>query len=79
MKIRSTTILTVRHKGQVAIGGDGQVTLGTAIMKGDALKIRRLGEGEVICGFAGSAALPAKPQASTMAREMSRSLMRAPP
>jgi ATP-dependent HslUV protease subunit HslV len=56
MKIRSTTILTVRHKGQVAIGGDGQVTLGTSIMKGDALKIRRLAEGKVICGFAGSAA-----------------------
>jgi ATP-dependent HslUV protease, peptidase subunit HslV len=56
MKIRSTTILTVRHKGQVAIGGDGQVTLGTSIMKGDALKIRRLAEGKVICGFAGAAA-----------------------
>ena len=56
MKIRSTTILTVRHKGQVAIGGDGQVTLGTAVMKGDALKIRRLAEGKVICGFAGAAA-----------------------
>jgi ATP-dependent HslUV protease subunit HslV len=56
MKIRSTTILTVRHKGQVAIGGDGQVTLGTAVMKGDALKIRRLTEGKVICGFAGAAA-----------------------
>jgi ATP-dependent HslUV protease subunit HslV len=56
MKIRSTTILTVRHKGQVAIGGDGQVTLGTAVMKADALKIRRLAEGKVICGFAGAAA-----------------------
>jgi ATP-dependent HslUV protease subunit HslV len=56
MKIRSTTILTVRHKGQVAIGGDGQVTLGTVVMKGDALKIRRLAEGKVICGFAGAAA-----------------------
>jgi ATP-dependent HslUV protease subunit HslV len=56
MKIRSTTILTVRHKGQVAIGGDGQVTLGTAVMKGDALKVRRLAEGKVICGFAGAAA-----------------------
>jgi ATP-dependent HslUV protease subunit HslV len=56
MKIRSTTILTVRHQGKVAIGGDGQVTLGSAIMKADAMKIRRLAEGKVICGFAGSSA-----------------------
>jgi ATP-dependent HslUV protease subunit HslV len=56
MKIRSTTILTVRHKGQVAIGGDGQVTLGSAVMKADAMKIRRLAEGRVITGFAGSSA-----------------------
>jgi ATP-dependent HslUV protease, peptidase subunit HslV len=56
MKTRSTTILTVRHRGHVAIGGDGQVTLGTAIMKGDAVKIRRLMEGKVITGFAGSSA-----------------------
>ncbi len=38
----STTILTVRHQGVVAIGGDGQVTLGNTIMKADAVKIRRL-------------------------------------
>ncbi len=56
MKTHSTTILTVRHQGKVALGGDGQVTLGTAIMKGDAVKIRRLMEGKVITGFAGSAA-----------------------
>lgn len=56
MKTRSTTILTVRHRGSVAIGGDGQVTLGTAVMKGDAVKIRRLLEGRVITGFAGSSA-----------------------
>jgi len=56
MKTRSTTILTVRHGGQVAIGGDGQVTMGSAIMKGDAVKIRRLMEGKVITGFAGSSA-----------------------
>ncbi len=56
MKIRSTTILTVRHKGQVAIGGDGQVTLGTAVMKADAMKIRRLADNRVITGFAGSSA-----------------------
>jgi ATP-dependent HslUV protease, peptidase subunit HslV len=56
MKVRSTTILTVRHKNKVAIGGDGQVTLGTAVMKADAVKIRRLAEGKVVCGFAGSSA-----------------------
>src|SRR6201987_3354410 len=56
MKSHSTTILTVRHKGKVALGGDGQVTLGTAVMKADAVKIRRLAEGKVICGFAGASA-----------------------
>ena len=56
MKTHSTTILTVRHRGKVALGGDGQVTLGTAIMKGDAVKIRRLMDGKVITGFAGAAA-----------------------
>ena len=56
MKVRSTTILTVRHKGQVALGGDGQVTMGSAIMKADAVKIRRVSEGRVITGFAGSSA-----------------------
>jgi ATP-dependent HslUV protease subunit HslV len=56
MKTRSTTILTVRHKGTVAIGGDGQVTLGSAVMKGDAMKIRRLLDNRVIVGFAGGTA-----------------------
>ena len=56
MKIRSTTILTVRHQGRVAIGGDGQVTLETAIVKADSVKIRPLMDGKVICGFAGSGA-----------------------
>ena len=56
MKIRSTTILCVRHGGQVAIGGDGQVTLGDAVMKADALKIRRLLDDRVIVGFAGGTA-----------------------
>jgi ATP-dependent HslUV protease subunit HslV len=55
-KFRSTTILTVRHKGQVAMGGDGQVTMGSAIMKADAMKIRRVGDNRVLTGFAGSAA-----------------------
>src|SRR5580698_4746926 len=56
MKFRSTTILTVRHRGVVAMGGDGQVTLGSAIMKADAMKIRRLADNRVIVGFAGSSA-----------------------
>src|SRR5581483_10475648 len=55
-RVRSTTILAVRHKGGVAIGGDGQVTLGNVVMKGDARKIRRLHEGRVLVGFAGAAA-----------------------
>lgn len=56
MKTRSTTILTVRWRGTVAIGGDGQVSLGQSIMKADANKIRRLHDGKVITGFAGSSA-----------------------
>ena len=56
MKIHATTILTVRHKGTLAIGGDGQVTLGNSVMKADATKIRRLRDGNVLCGFAGSSA-----------------------
>ena len=55
-RFRSTTILAVRHKGQVAVGGDGQVTLGQVVMKGDAHKIRRLYNGQVLVGFAGAAA-----------------------
>lgn len=56
MRTRSTTILTVRHKGVVAMGGDGQVTVGNTIMKADAVKIRRLMDGKVITGFAGTTA-----------------------
>jgi len=51
-----TTILTVRREGKVAIGGDGQVTLGSSVMKADANKIRKLLDGQVITGFAGSTA-----------------------
>ena len=56
MKTHSTTILTVRRGDRVALGGDGQVTLGTSIVKADAVKIRRLLEGRVLTGFAGSSA-----------------------
>lgn len=55
-KIRSTTICGVIHNGQAAIGGDGQVTLGNAVVKHNSLKIRKLLGGKVLCGFAGSAA-----------------------
>ena len=56
VRTRSTTILTVRHKGQVAIGGDGQVTYGDTILKADTRKIRRILDGKVLIGFAGSTA-----------------------
>ena len=55
-RIRSTTILAVRHQGQVALGGDGQVTLGNVVMKSDAHKIRKLQQGRVLVGFAGASA-----------------------
>jgi ATP-dependent HslUV protease subunit HslV len=55
-RLRGTTILAVRHKGGVAVGGDGQVTLGNVVMKGDARKVRRLFGGKVLAGFAGAAA-----------------------
>ncbi|MBT4863599.1 MAG: ATP-dependent protease subunit HslV [Planctomycetaceae bacterium] len=53
---RSTTILTVRHKGKVAIGGDGQVTYGESILKSDTCKIRWMLDNKVLVGFAGSTA-----------------------
>jgi ATP-dependent HslUV protease, peptidase subunit HslV len=55
-RLRATTILAVRHKGGVAVGGDGQVTLGNIVMKADAHKIRRLHGGKVLTGFAGASA-----------------------
>ena len=51
-----TTILTVRKGGSVVIGGDGQVSIGQTIIKGNARKVRRLGKGDVIGGFAGATA-----------------------
>lgn len=55
-EFRGTTILSVRRDAQVVIGGDGQVSLGNTVMKGNAKKVRRLFKGEVIAGFAGSTA-----------------------
>ena len=54
--IRSTTILSVRKEGHCVVAGDGQVSLGNTVMKQQAKKVRRMGEGAVIGGFAGSAA-----------------------
>jgi len=51
-----TTILSVRKGGTVVIAGDGQVSMGATIVKANARKVRRLGKGEVICGFAGATA-----------------------
>jgi ATP-dependent HslUV protease subunit HslV len=56
MRIRSTTILAVRRDGQLAIAGDGQVTLDKIVMKHGARKVRKIASGKVVAGFAGSAA-----------------------
>ena len=56
MKIRSTTIISVRKGDDVVVAGDGQVSLGNTVMKHNAQKVRRLYNGEVICGFAGATA-----------------------
>ncbi len=55
-EIRSTTVLCVRHGGQVALGADGQVSMGNTIVKAKAAKVRTLAGGRIIAGFAGSAA-----------------------
>jgi ATP-dependent HslUV protease subunit HslV len=56
MRIRSTTIVAVRRDGSLAVAGDGQVTFDKTVMKHKARKIRRVGDGKVLAGFAGSAA-----------------------
>ena len=55
-QFHATTVLCVRKDGRVAMGGDGQVTLGNTVMKSHAMKIRRLADGEVLAGFAGAVA-----------------------
>jgi ATP-dependent HslUV protease subunit HslV len=52
----ATTIVAVRHRDRVAIGGDGQVTLGDTVIKGSAQKVRKLRDGRILAGFAGSVA-----------------------
>src|SRR3954466_15662100 len=55
-RVRSTTILAVRRDGKVALGGDGQVTVGETVMKSNAQKVRLLRGGKLVAGFAGAAA-----------------------
>ncbi len=55
-QFRGTTILSVRRNGKVIVGGDGQVSMGNTVMKGNARKVRRLYDGRVIAGFAGGTA-----------------------
>ncbi len=55
-RLYGTTILAVRRDGRVAVGGDGQVTLGQTVMKGNARKVRRLYGGRIVAGFAGGTA-----------------------
>ena len=56
LTMHATTIIGVVHKGESAIGGDGQVTLGNTVMKHNAIKIRKISNGKVLCGFAGATA-----------------------
>lgn len=56
MSFRGTTIIAVRHNGHVAIAGDGQVTAGDTIMKGNAHKVRRIFDNKIVTGFAGGTA-----------------------
>ena len=55
-KIRSTTVIAVKRNGQVAMAGDGQVTAGNTVLKGNARKVRKIYDGKVLTGFAGSVA-----------------------
>ena len=55
-KVRSTTVIAVRRNGKVAMAGDGQVTMGQTVMKGNARKVRKIYDGKVMTGFAGATA-----------------------
>ena len=52
----ATTVIAVRRNGKIAVAGDGQVTLGSTVMKSGARKVRRIYDGKILCGFAGAAA-----------------------
>jgi len=55
-KVRSTTVIAIKHNGEVAIGADGQATMGNTIAKSNVKKIRKLQDGKIVTGFAGSTA-----------------------
>jgi ATP-dependent HslUV protease subunit HslV len=55
-KIRSTTVIAIKHNGEVAIGADGQATMGNTVAKSNVKKIRKLQDGKIVTGFAGSTA-----------------------
>lgn len=55
-QMHATTIIGLLHNGEAALGGDGQVTLGNTVMKHNAMKIRKIANGKVLCGFAGASA-----------------------
>jgi ATP-dependent HslUV protease subunit HslV len=55
-KVKSTTVIAIKHNGQVAIGADGQATMGNTVAKSNVRKIRKLQDGKIITGFAGSTA-----------------------
>lgn len=55
-KIRSTTVVAIKHNGQIAIGADGQATMGNTVAKSNVKKIRKLQDGKILTGFAGSTA-----------------------
>ena len=78
-QFRGTTIVSVRRDGKVAIGGDGQVSMGNTVMKGNARKVRPLAGGRVIAGFAGSVsdAFTLFERFETKLSEFNNNLMRA--
>ena len=55
-KVKSTTVIAIKHNGQVAIGADGQATMGNTVAKSNVRKIRKLQDGKIVSGFAGSTA-----------------------
>jgi ATP-dependent HslUV protease subunit HslV len=78
-RTRSTTVLVVRSGGKVVMGSDGQVTMGQTVVKSTARKLRRLGDGKIVAGFAGSAAdgLTLFEKFEAKLKESSGNLMRA--
>ncbi|MEQ9232331.1 MAG: ATP-dependent protease subunit HslV [Cyclobacteriaceae bacterium] len=55
-QIHSTTVLAIKHNGEIVVGADGQATLGNTVAKSNVNKIRKISDGKIVCGFAGSTA-----------------------